>query len=195
MGLDIIEVKMYVLPGGKMPERQSKGAIGYDVFTRAIVSPFKMDSKNSKLRKTLFDFQGMPGNKELAAHIRKVKNGDGERLIYILHPRERVLVGIGFITEMPFPWFYWVAPRSGLASKWGITVGNAPGTVDPDYRGEAGVVLINNGEEDFELEYGMRIAQIIFQKAEIPRIIQVKTYKDLDMSQRGAGAFGSTGMK
>lgn len=127
-------VKFFVLPGGKLPHQESEEAIGYDVCLRAIVSPFGMDPVNKNLRKALFDFSGKPTPSEdteemhAASHV-VFENGEW---VYRLLPRESVLVGIGFITEMPYPLFYWVAPRSGLASRHKITVTNAPGTVDPD---------------------------------------------------------------
>src|SRR3989344_1811948 len=96
------KVRIYLLPGGKMPERKTKGAIGFDVAIRTVVSSMEMDR----------------------------------------------------------PMFYWVAPRSGLAAKWGITITNAPGTVDPDYRGEAGVLVYNRNPHTFDLWHGMRVAQI-----------------------------------
>lgn len=146
-------VRIHLLSGGKMPERKTEGAIGFDVAIRAVVSPTEMD------------------------------------------PEESVLVGIGFITEMEWPMFYWVAPRSGLAAKWGITVTNAPGTVDPDYRGEAGVLVYNRNPHQFLLHKNMRIAQVIFQRAIIPNLEEILTYQELTNTGRGTGGFGSTGIK
>ena len=185
-------VKIYVLPGGKMPERKTDGAIGFDVFLRAVVSPSEMDPNNPVLRKTIFDFSRMPSDDPTLE--RRVIDRGGE-LTYEMDPGESILVGIGFVTEMEFPMFYWVAPRSGLASKHGITVTNAPGTVDPDYRGEAGVIVKNNNSSRFYLKKDMRIAQIIFQKAIIPNIEEVKNYRKLSTTKRGVGGFGSTGVK
>lgn len=189
-------VRIHILPGGAMPERQTTGSIGYDVRIRAIVSSTEMDSQNTQLRQTMFDFKRMPDNSKIARHIITItkEHGGGEKLIYRMDPGESVLVGIGFITEMQFPTFFWVAPRSGLASKWGITVTNAPGTVDPDYRGEAGVLVYNRNQTMFDLHRGMRIAQIIFQKAVIPELTRIETYEELVSSSRGSGGFGSTGL-
>jgi dUTP pyrophosphatase len=190
-------VKFFTLPGGKLPKQESEGAIGYDVCLRAVVSPFGMDQTNSNFRKSLFDFSGKPAPSEdpeemhAAAHV-FFEEGEW---VYRLGPRESALVGIGFATEMPYPLFYWVAPRSGLASKHRITVTNAPGTVDPDYRGEAGVLVLNIGDRHFDLKHNMRIAQIIFQWALIPTFASVSSYTDLTPSKRGAGGFGSTGLK
>ena len=83
-------------------------------------------------------------------------------------------------------------PRSGLAAKSGITVLNAPGTVDAGYRGEISVTLINLGQENFEVSIGDRIAQIVFQRFESARFIRVT---ELPGSQRGSAGFGSTGVK
>jgi len=202
------EIDIHVLPGGQMPKRQTEGAIGYDVYLRAIVSPFEMEP-DGILRKTLFDFTlpnkyNLP-NKELMKHIQGIlvegsekEESDEEDLklewVYWLEPGESVLAGIGFITAMPFPMFYLVAPRSGLASKHRITIGNAPGTVDPDYRGEVGVVLVNEGMVRFQLKKDMRIAQIVFITALIPQINLVSIRTELDETERGSGGFGSTGL-
>lgn len=185
-------VKIHVLPGGKMPERQTTGSIGYDVYGRAIVSPSEKDPVNPTLRLTLFDFVNLPTDPAIAPHAIEREDGGFN---YRLEPGESVLVGIGFVTEMPFPMFYWVAPRSGLASRYGITVTNAPGTVDPDYRGEAGVLVYNRNTTHFDLEPQTRIAQIIFQEALIPCLRLVESYTDLTSTARGTGGFGSTGLK
>ena len=184
-------VYIHVLPGGTMPKRQTRGAIGFDVHIRAVVSAFEMDKENPKLRKTLFNFKDKPADPKVAKHMRLV---DG-KLVYRMAPHESVLVGIGFATKMPFPMFYWVAPRSGLAAKWNITVTNAPGTVDPDYRGEAGVLVYNRNKTTYDLYHDMRIAQVIFQWALIPHITQVRSYGRLGKTARGSGGFGSTGLK
>lgn len=184
---------MYVVPGGTIPKRQTDGAIGYDVHIRAVVSNTEMDEKIPTLRKTLFDFNTIPKNEQVGRHIKETINKEGGELVYRMDPGESVLVGIGVIFEMPFPMFFWVAPRSGLSSKHGITVTNAPGTVDPDYRGEAGVLVYNRNNHCFDLTHNMRIAQIIFQYAIIPEITQVKEYADLSDTRRGSGGFGHTG--
>ena len=184
-------VKIYVLPDGRMPERKTDGAIGYDVFLRAVVSATEMDPTNPILRKTIFDFKSNTHDDPTLERRVVEKSG---KLTYEMDPGESTLVGIGFVTEMKFPMFYWVAPRSGLASKHGITVTNAPGTVDPDYRGEAGVIVKNNNKSRFYLRKDMRIAQIIFQVAVIPVIEEISEYNILDPTKRGAGGFGSTGV-
>ena len=190
------KVRIHLLPGGKMPERKTPGAIGFDAAIRAIVSPMEMDSLNPILRKTLFNFTEVPkDNPYTERHIVIVPGQSGNQLAYQMDPGESVLVGIGFITEMEWPMFYWIAPRSGLAAKWGITVTNAPGTVDPDYRGEAGVLVYNRNPHPFLLHKDMRIAQIIFQKAIIPDIEKVVSCEELSSTTRGTDGFGSTGIK
>ena len=195
MESDIANIKIAILPGGRMPVRQTDGSIGHDAHIRAVVSPRNLDPINMVLRRTLFDFQDTPDgdDEEIVFTKRHIVRSNSGALVYRMNPGESVLVGIGFLTEMPFPLFYWVAPRSGLSSKHGITVTNAPGTVDPDYRGEAGVLVYNRTTKPFDLEHGMRIAQIIFQWAVIPNIQSVAC-EELGLTSRGSGGFGSTGL-
>lgn len=110
----------------------------------------------------------------------------------VLKPLERTLVKTGLFLEIPVGYEAQVRPRSGLALKKGITVLNSPGTVDADYRGEVGVILINLSNDDFVIEYGERIAQLVFAKVEQAEWLQVEALSDTD---RGAGGFGSTGVK
>ena len=110
----------------------------------------------------------------------------------VLKTLERTLVKTGLFIELPRGFEAQIRPRSGLAFKKGITVLNSPGTIDSDYRGEVGVVLINLSKEDFVLEDGERIAQMVIAKHESAEWIKVKT---LDKSERGSGGFGSTGEK
>ena len=182
---------IHLLPGGVMPERKTDGAIGYDVAIRAVLSPTEMDEEKPYLRKCLFDFRTVPEDSGVGAHVHHL----GDELVYRMSPGESVLVGIGFITAMPHGIFYWTAPRSGLSSKHGITITNAPGTVDPDYRGEAGVLVYNRNQFTFDLRQGMRIAQIIFQEALFPYLNITESYEELPKTIRGSGGFGSTGLK
>lgn len=108
----------------------------------------------------------------------------------ILKPLERSIVGTGLFIELPIGFEAQVRPRSGLAAKKGITVLNAPGTIDADYRGEIGVILVNLSNEDFSIENGERIAQLIIAKHERADWIEVN---DLTETSRGEGGFGSTG--
>jgi dUTP pyrophosphatase len=109
-----------------------------------------------------------------------------------LKPLERVLVKTGLFLEIPDGFEAQVRPRSGLALKKGITVLNSPGTVDADYRGEVGVILINLSNEEFVIENGERIAQLVFAKVEQADWVNVEI---LSETARGEGGFGSTGVK
>jgi dUTP pyrophosphatase len=109
-----------------------------------------------------------------------------------LGPLERRIVPTGISVALPVGFEAQVRPRSGLAAKNGITVANAPGTIDADYRGEVGVILINLGAEPFRITRGMRIAQLIV--ARHARAVW-REVSDLDQTARGAGGFGSTGVK
>ena len=108
-----------------------------------------------------------------------------------LEPGQRALVPAGFAMALPAGYEAQVRPRSGLAVKNGITVLNAPGTIDSDYRGEVRVPLINLSDEAFTVERGMRIAQLV-----IAPVVQAgfNEVGDLDETERGAGGFGSTGV-
>jgi len=105
---------------------------------------------------------------------------------------DRMLVGTGLFIALEPGYEAQVRPRSGLAIKKGITVLNAPGTVDADYRGEVGVILYNAGKEDFVIEPGERIAQMVIAKYEQISWEQVET---LDETERGDGGFGHSGVK
>lgn len=109
-----------------------------------------------------------------------------------LQPLGRTVVKTGLFIELPIGFEAQVRPRSGLAAKKGVTVLNAPGTVDADYRGEIGVILVNLSNEDFIIENGERIAQLVIAKHERAEWIDVK---ELSETSRGEGGFGSTGVK
>ena len=108
-----------------------------------------------------------------------------------LKPLERVIVKTGLFIALPAGLEAQVRPRSGLAAKRGITVLNSPGTVDADYRGEIGIILVNLSNEDFLIKDGERIAQLIIAKHEQ---ITWKEVSVLDKTERGEGGFGSTGV-
>ncbi|MBV8201128.1 MAG: dUTP diphosphatase [Acidobacteria bacterium] len=112
---------------------------------------------------------------------------DGER---VLRPGERLLVPTGLALEIPSGWEGQVRPRSGLALRHGIGMVNAPGTIDSDYRGEVGVLLINLGSEPFTLRRGDRIAQLVVARVES---VEWEEVQALAGSDRGEGGFGSTG--
>jgi len=109
----------------------------------------------------------------------------------VLGPGERRAVGTGLVFELPEGYEMQVRPRSGLALKYGITLPNAPGTIDADYRGELKVILQNGGSEPFAIKRGDRIAQLVFARHESPVITETV---DVSETGRGAGGFGSTGV-
>ena len=110
----------------------------------------------------------------------------------VLQPLERTIVKTGLFIELPIGYEAQVRPRSGLAAKKGITVLNTPGTVDADYRGEIGVILVNLSNEAFVIENGERIAQLVIAKHERAEWNEVDQLSD---TSRGASGFGSTGTK
>lgn len=110
----------------------------------------------------------------------------------ILKPLERVIIKTGLFIELPIGFEAQVRPRSGLAAKHGITVLNSPGTIDADYRGEIGVILVNLSNQDFTIQNGERIAQLVIAKHERATWQLVDS---LSETSRGAGGFGSTGLK
>jgi dUTP pyrophosphatase len=110
----------------------------------------------------------------------------------ILKPRERKIIPTGLAIALPLGFEAQIRPRSGLAIKNGITVLNSPGTIDADYRGEIGVILINLGEINFKIERGMRIAQMVISP------VNEITWEEIDIlpkTSRGANGFGSTGIE
>jgi len=109
---------------------------------------------------------------------------------YVLKCGERKIFSTGLKIEIPEGYEVQIRPRSGLAAKHGITVLNTPGTLDYQYRGIIGVILINHGNADFEVKRGERIAQMVFNKFESAELIEVEELSD---TARGEGGFGSTG--
>lgn len=110
----------------------------------------------------------------------------------VLHPMERCLVSTGLYMALPVGFEAQVRPRSGLALKHGITVLNTPGTIDADYRGEIKVLLINFSTEDFVINDGERIAQMVIARHEQGAFVEVE---ELDETERGTGGYGHTGVK
>ena len=110
----------------------------------------------------------------------------------LLHPGERILIPTGIYLDIPVGFEAQIRPRSGLAANHGITVLNSPGTIDSDYRGEIKIILINLGKETYTIKNGSRIAQIVFSP-----VIQAEFIpgRDLTISRRGEGGFGSTGLR
>lgn len=109
-----------------------------------------------------------------------------------LHPLERKLIKTGLFLELQAGFEAQIRPRSGLALKRGLTVLNTPGTIDADYRGEIGVILINLSSEDQTIEPGERICQMVIARHEQPEVIEVE---ELSETERGAGGFGHSGVK
>lgn len=109
----------------------------------------------------------------------------------LLAPGARALIPCGFQMALPEGYEAQVRPRSGLALKHGLTLPNAPGTIDADYRGEVSVILANGGDEPFEITRGMRIAQMVIAPA--PQAVFTET-AELEATERGGGGFGSTGV-
>ena len=110
----------------------------------------------------------------------------------VLHPMERAIIPTGLYLALPAGYEAQVRPRSGLAIKNGITCLNTPGTIDADYRGEVGVILINLSSEDFVIRDGDRIAQLVVARCEMA---EWEPVEELDDTLRGAGGFGSTGQR
>ncbi len=108
----------------------------------------------------------------------------------ILLPGERALVPTGIAIALPEGYEAQIRPRSGLALKYGVTLVNTPGTIDPDYRGEIGIILINHGAESFTIHPGDRIAQMVFARFERGELAEVA---ELEETARGEGGFGHTG--
>lgn len=109
----------------------------------------------------------------------------------VLEPGERRIIHTGMFIALPPGYEAQVRPRSGLAAKYGITVLNSPGTIDADYRGEVGVILINLGHDNFTIHRGDRIAQLVIAKHERAEFILKDELSD---TERGAGGFGSSGV-
>ncbi len=109
-----------------------------------------------------------------------------------LAPLERAVIGTGLYMELPAGFEAQIRPRSGLAAKKGISVLNSPGTIDADYRGEIGVILVNISNEPVRIEHGERIAQMVISRFEQARWEEVEV---LSQTERGSGGFGSTGVR
>ena len=138
----------------------------------------------------------LPTNLDLPLPSRQTTGSAGFDLAsaepdFVLAPGERRLVSTGLAVEIPPGIEGQVRPRSGLALRHGITMPNAPGTIDSDYRGEVRVILQNLGSEAVTIVRGDRIAQLVFARYETPELVDVT---ELEQSRRGAGGFGSTGV-
>tara|TARA_Y100000589_G_scaffold249803_1_gene237898 strand:- start:919 stop:1362 length:444 start_codon:yes stop_codon:yes gene_type:complete len=142
-------------------------------------------------------FKILANGKELYNLQKATKDSAGFDLVAaidkdtILGSSQSTLIPCGFSIQMPENFEAQVRPRSGIALKNSVTVLNSPGTIDADYRGEIGVILINHGKKEFIISRGMRIAQIIFM--ELPKI-ELEEKIELDKTVRNKGGFGSTGI-
>jgi len=142
-------------------------------------------------------FRRLPSNPDLPLPERATLQSAGydvrsaEKSV-TLEPGERRLVSTGLVIELPEGIECQVRPRSGMALKHGITLPNSPGTIDPDYRGELGVIMQNLGQESVTLDRGERIAQLVFARFETPDTLEIGELSETD---RGKGGFGSTGSR
>lgn len=144
------------------PSRATPGASGYDLRIARFITVF-----------------GTEGERQI-----------GNNLNYNLRPGERVLVSTGLKMKIPENYELQIRPRSGLALKSGITVLNSPGTIDSDYLGDIGIIIINHGSQTFPLVINEKIAQGVFAKVEFP---DFKKVSEFNATTRGTGGFGSTG--
>jgi dUTP pyrophosphatase len=147
-------------------------------------------SRSSTSQSPILGVVRLPHGQGLARPASETAGAAGKDRPLILTPGRRAAVPTGLILEIPEGFEGQVRPRSGLALKHGITCLNAPGTIDWDYRGEVKVILANLGEEDFAIERGMRIAQLVL--APVARLA-VEERTQARETARGAGGFGSTG--
>lgn len=137
----------------------------------------------------------LPSNPDLPLPSRQTAGAAGYDVAsaepdFVLAPGERRAVATGLAFELPPGMEMQVRPRSGLALRHGITLPNAPGTIDPDYRGELKVIVSNGGDDPVTIRRGDRIAQLVFARFETPTLTEAST---LEGTGRGAGGFGSTG--
>ena len=140
-------------------------------------------------------FRRLPSNPDLPLPARATPGSAGFDVCsaepdFVLAPGERRLVHTGLEMELPDGVECQVRPRSGLALKHGITLPNSPATIDPDYRGELRVIVWNAGSDAVPVPRGMRIAQLVFARFEVPEVVEAA---ELSESGRGTGGFGSTG--
>ena len=139
-------------------------------------------------------FQRLPSNPDLPLPARATPQAAGydirSAIEVVLNPGEIRLISTGLIMELPEGMECQVRPRSGLALKYGITLPNSPGTIDPDYRGEVKIIVQNLGSEQVTIIRGERVAQLVFSLFQSPEVSEVK---ELSSTDRGEDGFGSTG--
>lgn len=145
----------------------------------------RIESSDAGIALPAYETEGSAGM-DLRANFPSEIRDDG----IVLAVGARTLVPTGLKFEIPLGYEVQIRPRSGLALKHGVTLVNAPGTIDSDYRGEVGMILINHGNEPFRITHGERVAQMVFAKVTRCEITEVTS---LTTTERGAGGFGSTG--
>ena len=149
------------------------------------------------MNKITVKFQRLAHAKDLALPSYATKGAAGMDIAaaidqpICLQPGTIMAIPTGFAIELPAGYEAQIRPRSGLALKHGVTIANAPGTIDSDYRGEIAVILLNNGNQAFTITRGMRVAQIVVAAVTIMTPVEVD---DLDETKRSTGRFGSTGL-
>lgn len=152
------------------------------------VSSIRLEIKRLDPRATLPAYQSdLAAGMDLSACV---PEGESVQLIPIVKGGKGVLIKCGFAMSLPAGFEAQVRPRSGLASKFGVTLPNAPGTIDADYRGEVMVPLINLGQDEYQITHGLRIAQMIIGRVQQA---QIHVVTELSATTRGVGGFGSTG--
>lgn len=164
-----VSIKIQLIhPNAKVPTKATSGASGYDVYAieECIIPPNKILSCLSEI------------------------SGCYEKNSYALDAHSPTLVPLGFKVEIPPGYEIQIRPRSGLAFKFAITCVNSPGTIDSDYRGEVGVLLINHGANSYRMNVGDRIAQMVITKVPSSEFVVVEKAEE---TQRGEGGYGSTG--
>lgn len=154
-------------------------------MTNIRVSLITLPGRDAALPLPLYASPGAAGM-DVCANLPMENRDDG---IFVA-PGDRILVPTGLALEIPLGYEVQMRPRSGLALRDGLTLLNSPGTIDSDYRGEVGIILINHGTTDFVVQHGMRVAQMVL--APVVRMT-LQVVEALDETQRGTGGFGSTG--
>ena len=145
----------------------------------------RVEGSDGSIGMPAYETDGAAGM-DLRANFKDDMRGSGMRLAV----GERALIPTGLAMALPIGFEAQIRPRSGLALKKGVSLVNSPGTVDSDYRGEVGIIIINHGDEIFEVNHGDRIAQVVFAPVTRAALIEVST---LDETDRGVDGFGSTG--
>lgn len=167
-------IKFKLEEGVECPKFETQGAVGMDLRVNKIIKAFKGDVEVETEK------------------LDRMKEGFSQRKFIKLRPFERILFGTGVSAEIPEELELQVRVRSSAALKKGLQVLNAPGTIDPDYRGEIGVIIQNTNAFLTTVELGERLVQIVPKKREVPAI---EIIEELSSTERGSGGFGSTGKK